>query len=78
MITYGLRYASNSDVQLHGFTDSDWAGSANDIKSTYGMCFNMGFVMISWASRKEKSIALSTVEAEYIAACDACTKKQCG
>jgi hypothetical protein len=73
-ITYGLRYASNSDVQLHGFTDSDWAGSADDRKSTSGMCFSMGSAMISWASRKQKSVALNTAEAEYIAACDACTE----
>jgi hypothetical protein len=72
MITYGLRYASNSDVQLHGFTDSYWAGSADDRKSTYGMCFNMGSAMISWASRKEKFVALNTIEAKYIAACDTC------
>jgi hypothetical protein len=31
--------------------------------------------MISWASKKHKFVALSTVEAEYIAACDACTKE---
>jgi hypothetical protein len=55
-ITYGLRYASNSDVQLHGFTDSNWAGSANDRKSTSGMCFSLGSTMISWASRKHKSV----------------------
>jgi hypothetical protein len=29
-INYGLRYATSSDVQLHGFTDSDWEGSAED------------------------------------------------
>jgi hypothetical protein len=73
-INYGLRYASNSDVQLHGFTDSDWAGSADDRKSTSGMCFSLGSAMISWASRKQKSVALNTAEAEYIAACDACTE----
>jgi hypothetical protein len=63
-----------SDVQLHGFTDSDWAGSADDRKSTSGMCFSLGSAMISWASRKQKSVALNTAEAEYIAACDACTE----
>jgi hypothetical protein len=52
MITYGLRYASNSDVKLHGFTDSDWVGSGDDRKSTYGLCFNMGSSMISQDSRK--------------------------
>jgi hypothetical protein len=60
---------------LHGFTDSDWAGSADDKKITYGMCFSMGSAMISWDRRKQKSITLSTIEAKYIAACDACTKE---
>jgi hypothetical protein len=73
-MTYGLRYASNTDVQLHGFTDSDWAGSADDRNNTSSMCFSLGSIIISWASRKQKSVALSTTEAEYIAACDACTE----
>ena len=73
-INYGLRYTASSDIQLHGFTDSDWAGSAEDRKSTSGMHFNLGSTMISWGSRKQKSVALSTAEAEYIAACEACTE----
>jgi hypothetical protein len=73
-IMYGLRYASNSEVKLQGFTDSDWAGSAEDRKSTSRLCFSLGSAMISWTSRKQKSVALNTAEAEYIAACDACTK----
>jgi hypothetical protein len=52
MITYVLRYASNNDVQLHGFTNSNWEGSVDDRKSTYVMCFSIGYAMISWASRK--------------------------
>jgi hypothetical protein len=47
MLNYGLRYASNSDVQLHGFTDSDWAGNAHDRKSTFGICFSLSSAMIS-------------------------------
>jgi hypothetical protein len=74
MITYGLRYASNSEVHLHGFTDSYWAGREDDRKSTYGMCYNLVYAMISWASRKQKYVALNTAEAEYIAAFDACTE----
>jgi hypothetical protein len=50
-LNYGLRYASNSDVQLHAFTDSDWAGSADDRKSTSDISFSLGSAMISWASR---------------------------
>jgi hypothetical protein len=73
-INYGLRYTASSDIQLHGFIDSNWTGSEEDRKSTSRMCFILGSAMISWDSRKQKSIPLSTVEAEYMAACEACTK----
>jgi hypothetical protein len=63
MITYGLRYASNSEVQLHAFTDSDWAGIADHRKSTSSMCFILGFAMISWARRKQNYVSLSTAKA---------------
>jgi hypothetical protein len=73
-IKYGLRYTSSSNIQLHGFTDSDWAESAEDRKSTSGMCFSLGSVMISWGSRKQNSIALSTAEEEYMEAYEVCTE----
>eukprot|EP00253_Pinus_taeda_P009030 PITA_09030 len=66
-ITHGLRYTTG-DVRLHGYTDADWAGSVVDRKSTSGCCFSLGSASIYWMSRKKKSVALSTVEAEYIAA----------
>jgi hypothetical protein len=72
-LNYGLRYMASSDIQLHGFTYSDWAGSAEDRRSTSGMCFSLGSAMISWGSRKQKFVTLSTTEAEYIAACEVCT-----
>jgi hypothetical protein len=59
-INYGLRYTASNNIHLHGFTDSDWAGSAKDRKSTSGMCFSLGSAMISWGSRKQKSVALNT------------------
>jgi hypothetical protein len=52
----------------------DWAGSADDRRSATWICFSLSFATMSWASRKHKSVALSTAEAEYIAACDACTE----
>jgi hypothetical protein len=73
-INYGLIYTTSSDIQLHGFTDSDWAGSAEDRKSTSRMCFILHSAMISWGSRKQKSVALSTTKEEYITAYEACTK----
>ena len=47
---------------------SDWAGSVDDRKSTSGYVFHMGSGAISWASKKQPIVALSTAEAEYVAA----------
>jgi hypothetical protein len=66
-IDYGLRYVSDREISLQGFTDSDWAGSVTDRKSTSGCCFSLGSTMISWFSRKQTSVVFSTVEAEYMA-----------
>jgi hypothetical protein len=65
----GLNYDGDHDFTLSGYTDSDWAGSVSDRKNTSGCCFSLGSTMISWQSRKQSSIALSTSEAEYIIAC---------
>jgi hypothetical protein len=62
------------DIQLHGFIDSDWAGSADDKRSATWICFSLSFAMMSWDSRKSKSDVLNTAEAEYIVVCDDCTK----
>ena len=66
-ISHGLRYTTG-DVRLFGYKDADWAGNVEDRKSTSGCCFSLGSASISWMSRKQKSVALSTAEAEYIAA----------
>lgn len=69
-----MRYASNGEWKLYGFTDADWDGSSNDRKNTFGFCFCLGSTMISWSSRKKKFISLSTTKVEYIATCLACSK----
>jgi hypothetical protein len=66
-IGHGLRYTSSIDMRSQGYTDSDWAGSTVDRKSTSGCCFTLRSAMVSWCSRKQTYVALSTVEAEYIA-----------
>eukprot|EP00253_Pinus_taeda_P003412 PITA_03412 len=66
-ITYGLRYIAE-DVRLLGYTDVDWAGNVEEHKSTSECCFSLGSTSISWMSRKQKSMALSTTEEKYIAA----------
>lgn len=68
IVNFGLRYNKGDDIELSGFTDVDWAGSSVDKKSTTGYCFGIGFGMTSWCSKKQKSVALSSTEAEYMAA----------
>jgi hypothetical protein len=67
-IDYGLSYDGYHDFTLSGYTDADWAGSVFDRKSTSRCYFSLGSAMISWQSRKQSSISLSTAEAEYIIA----------
>jgi len=61
---YGLWYPRDTDLTLHAYTDADWAGSVDDRKRTSGGAFFMGSTLVSWFSRKQSSIALSTAEAE--------------
>jgi hypothetical protein len=65
----GLIYGK--DGSLHGFSDSDWAGDLGDRKSTGGFIFLLSGAAISWKSKKQTIVALSTTEAEYIAASEA-------
>jgi hypothetical protein len=70
----GLIYDGDHDFTLSGYTESDWARSVSDRKSTLGCCFSLGSTMISWQSRKQSNIPLSTMKEEYIAACSASCK----
>ena len=70
-IDYGLRYARGYNFGLVGYMDLDWADNVPDWKSTSGCCFNLGSIVIAWHSRKQMSVAFSTTEVEYIAACAA-------
>eukprot|EP00253_Pinus_taeda_P007975 PITA_07975 len=65
---FGILYTSSESSNLFGYTDSDWDGSVDDRKSTSGYLFHMGSGAISWASKKQPIVALSTAEAEYVAA----------
>jgi hypothetical protein len=55
-------------IDLNGYSDADYAGRKIDRKSTSGTCQFLGRSLVSWASKKQNSIALSTAEVEYIAA----------
>jgi len=66
-VGYGLQYLGGDGVRLQGYSDSDWAGSDTDRKSTFGCCFSLGSAVISWFNKKQTSVALSSTEAEYMA-----------
>jgi hypothetical protein len=67
-VQFGLWFERNKKVNLVGYSDSDWASSLDDRKSTSAYTFTLGSGVISWSSKKQNSIALSSMEAEYIAA----------
>jgi hypothetical protein len=71
---FGLWYPKGSTSDLIGYSDADWTGCKIDIKSTSGTCQLMGRSLVSWASKKQNSVALSTTEAEYIAAGHCCAQ----
>lgn len=56
-----------NETNLHGHCDSDWASSFVDRKSCTGYVFQWNLGAISWCSKKQSTVALSTAEAEYVA-----------
>ncbi|KAL8147667.1 hypothetical protein AgCh_005113 [Apium graveolens] len=72
----GLWYPRESDFKLIGYSDADFAGCKIDRKSTSGSCQFLGGRLVSWYSKKQKSISTSTAEAEYIAAGSCCNPVQ--
>lgn len=68
-VNYELSFRKTDEVlSLIAFSDSDWASSVEDRRSTTGYCFGLTpqGPVISWESRKQPTVALSTCEAKYI------------
>ncbi|KAL6315977.1 hypothetical protein AAG906_014902 [Vitis piasezkii] len=63
----GLWYPKGDNFELIGFSDADFAGCKVERKNTSGTCHFLGHSLVSWHSKKQNSVALSTVEAKYIA-----------
>ena len=61
-------YKFGGNLHLIGYSDSDWAGSIDDMKSTSGYAFLFGSNIYSWLSKKQSVVAQSTAEAEYVSA----------
>ena len=71
---YGLFYSNESNLSHAGFSNSEWAGNADNRKSTTGQCFYVGANLVAWMSKKQNSVSLSTAKAEYIAAGSCCSQ----
>jgi hypothetical protein len=68
MPCFGIWYPKGSTFDLIGYSNSDYAGRKVDRKSTSGTCQFLGRSLVSWSSKKQTFVALSTTEVEYVAA----------
>ena len=68
-VDYGLKYEVNQNINLEGYEDSYWVGSAIDRKRTLKCYFSMGSSLISWFGRMESYRVLSTAKEKDVATC---------
>ena len=68
LIAKRVFYGRSSKMNLLGYTDSDYAQDVDDRKSTSGYVFLLNRTAVSWCSRKQDIVTLSSTEAEYVAA----------
>lgn len=73
--SYAIKYNGSSNAGIIGYSDADWAENKDDRHSTTGYVFLLAEGAISWTSKKQKTVALSSMESEYMALCE--TSKQC-
>lgn len=68
-INLGITYSNedSNELELIGYLDADWGGDLNDRKSTSGYIFKVSGGSVSWRSKKQTCVALSTAEAVYVA-----------
>jgi len=70
----GLWYPKGSSCCLVGFSDFDFTGWKLDRNSTSGTCHFLGNCLISWHSKKQHNVSLSTAEAKFVAAGSCCSQ----
>ena len=69
-LVYELSLSSTPSFQPIGYSDSDWAGCPDSRRSTTGFIFTLAGAPITWSSKQQKTVALSSTEAEYMSAAD--------
>lgn len=71
-IDYCLCFNKSGNCHITAYTDADWANDIIDRKSYTGFVIKLGNNTINWESRKQRCVALSSTEAEYLAISDVC------
>ena len=66
-LDYGLTYSCDFDISPTAFVDADYGGCRDTRQSTLGYVFMMAGGPVTWSSKRQATVALSTVEAEYVA-----------
>jgi hypothetical protein len=61
----GLMFSKNDHLRVEGYTVADWAGNISDRKSTSGYFMFVGGNLVTWRSKKQNVVALSSAEAEF-------------
>ncbi|XP_057868701.2 secreted RxLR effector protein 161-like [Cryptomeria japonica] len=64
-LDFGILYGRTKEPRLIGYTNSDLAGSVDDKKSTFGYVFSLGIGVVTWTSKKQQVVTLSSTEVEY-------------
>ena len=65
-VKLGLLYSKDGSRKCIGYSDAVWARDIDDHKSTSGYLFQVSGAAVSWRSKRQSCVALSTAEAEYM------------
>jgi len=72
-LDYDVKYSHSHNFKLYGYSDSDWAGCVDNMRSTTGYCFTFGSGVFSWLSKKQEVITQSTSRSR-VCSCCCCNK----
>jgi hypothetical protein len=73
-LEFRILYSFSSSLDLVSFSNADFVGCENDQKSTSGTCHFLESSLVCWSSRKQTSVAQSTIEAEYVVVARCCSQ----